>query len=221
MKPIAAFDEDIAKAEGRVSRNREIIVEKMAKAADEAGFLDIEIDDATMLNLFRAIVAQINDPPPSMYARRRQRLNLLKLKRANAAKRARKTEDRAKFIVGGYLLAQFKRNPEMAAELTPLIIAYVDQQRSASLRAADKALVLAMIDKHLGQTRHSIPLPPNKANRATIIIGAWLIDAASNDPALADAHGPGIRAFVDAGDTAKGREADRAVVLGVWGVSDN
>lgn len=212
MRRVEDIDADIAAAEERVAKSRARLVERLANAAEEAGFLDIEIDDKTMLRLFSAIVAEVSDPPLNIYARRKQRLNLLKLKRATAAKRDRKRDDRAKFILGGYLLAQFKRNPEMAAEYTPLITAYVEQQRTASLRAQDLALVSAQIERHIGAPGPITPMPLNKVNRATIIIGAWLIDAMKSDPALNAAHRAGIIGFIDAGDTAKGREADRAVV---------
>ena len=216
MKSAADIDAEIEAAEIRVANNRARLVEKMAAAADEAGFLDMEIDDATMLSLFKAITAEVSDPPLNIYARRKQRLNLLRLKRANAAKRARKQDDRAKFIIGGYLLAQFRRNPEMAADYSPRIIAYVEQQRSASLRQQDIALVTKQIENHTGGGAPIAPLPLNKINRATIIIGAWLIDAITTTPALADAHRAGVEGCINAGDTPKGREADRAVVMAVW-----
>ena len=215
-KSVTTIDAEITAAEVRVAETRARAVEQIAAAAERAGLLDVKLDDAAYTAIFAAITANLTDAEPSIFARRRKRLNLLHLNRASAAKRARKQDDRAKFIIGGYLLAQFKRNPEMASELTPLISDYVDQQRSASLREADKALVSAMIDKNVGGAQNGIAMPPNKMNRATIIIGAWLIDAASKKAALAEAHGPGIRAFVNAGDTAKGREADRAVVDAVW-----
>ena len=212
MKTVADIDSEIAAAEERMAISRAKVVERLAKAAEEAGFLGIEVEEKALTSLFRAIVAEIDEPSPNIYARRRQIVNRLQLSRAAAAKRARKTEDRAKLIIGGYLLAQFKRNPEMAAVIAPKILAYVDGQRAAALRAQDRALVNTQIANHAGSAPPK-PLASAKSTRATIIIGAWLIAAAAENPALVEAHRAGIDGFISAGATEKGRAADRAAVV--------
>lgn len=224
MRSTKAIDEQIARVEVQTAESRVKAVEVLAEAADAAGLLVRELDPALLASALADLAAAHADAPYNRYGKRRQKLNGLALTRIRAAKQERKEDDRAKYILGGFLLAQFRRSPEVLEELSSLIEDYVNRQEDERLRVADLALISQLIAMHSGsagreptkQLLRSAGLQLNKANRATIILGAFALSRMEEQPAVATAWRPGIEAFVKAADTAKAREVGKTTVKAVF-----
>lgn len=227
MRSLQSVDDEITRVQEQTEQSRTKAMKMLADAADDAGLLVRDIDLTTLQAALAAVAVDHANAPLNRYGKRRQKLNHLALLRTRAAQQVRKEDDRAKYILGGFLLAQFRRSPEMLDEFAPLIGAYIARQEDEKVRVSDEALVSKLIELHTGTPGaepskadlRSGGLPLNRANRATIILGAFALVQMEEQPALTAAWRSGLDAFVAAADTAKAREVGRKTLIAVLGTT--
>ena len=189
---------------------------RLERVIEATGLLDVKFDEAALIAAISSAMPEVQGRGLSTYGKRRGRLNALDLKITRARIADRKRETRLEILLGGWLIAQFQRNPERLAEDAPPLLAYLAAGPAGD--AGAPTANVALIENLLASLRPAAPGAPapkplsgKNATRSQILLGAWIIHRAAADPAWLEAVAPSVEAFIATNPSQSLRRANQRV----------
>ncbi|MCY4288611.1 MAG: hypothetical protein OXC63_08465 [Aestuariivita sp.] len=148
----------------------------------EAGWFEVRILTADMMNGLEAILA-MDSYPASQWDR-------LKQKRSRILAKTRSSGVRIKAILGGFVVAQCRHKPELHRRLAVDIRQYLGEHPYPKIAAKNLEILAGFLaDPHDGgvsdANKETAPEDARARNHRQILLGTWLLARKDDDPSIA------------------------------------
>ena len=136
VERVAAIETELARVRAREER-------RLIRAADKAGFFNLNVSRAETEAMFRHAIKACAAPRRSMLAQLNEKLVQA---RSRASKAARADDARRKALLGGFLVARCRQKPEVHTMFALDIRRFLESHENAEVAARNVALCEAFLD---------------------------------------------------------------------------
>ena len=136
VERVAAIETELARVRAREER-------RLIRAADKAGFFNLNVSRAETEAMFRHAIKTCAAPRRSMLAQLNEKLAQA---RSRASKAARADDARRKALLGGFLVARCRQKPEVHTMFALDIRRFLESHENAEVAARNVALCKAFLD---------------------------------------------------------------------------
>ena len=167
VERVAAIETELARVRAREER-------RLIRAADKAGFFNLNVSRAETEAMFRHAIKTCAAPRRSMLAQLNEKLAQA---RSRASKAARADDARRKALLGGFLVARCRQKPEVHTMLALDIRRFLESHENAEVAARNVALCKAFLDSPNAPESGDMPVSETWRRRShrLILLGAYVM----------------------------------------------